>query len=75
MTANPIISPKGLRSNRESAAAFWMVDILWFVLVDGNDTGGAYSVMEQFMRCGSGAFVPHAIALTSGSTFSRVRWT
>lgn len=59
MTANPIISPKGLRTNRETAPAYWMVDILWYVLVDGNDTGGAYSVMEQFMRKGSGAFVPH----------------
>lgn len=59
MTTTPFISTKGLRSNRETAPGFWMVDILWFVLVDGNDTNGAYSVMEQFMRRGSGAFVPH----------------
>lgn len=59
MTTNPIFPTKGLRTNRETAPAYWMIDILWYVLVDGNDTNGAYSVMEQFMRKGSGAFVPH----------------
>ena len=38
MNTTPFISTKGLRSNRETAPGFWMVDILWFVLVDGNDT-------------------------------------
>ena len=40
--------------NRESAPAFWFIDILWIVLVDGHDTGGAFSVMEQWMHQGSG---------------------
>ncbi len=59
MINNSAIPNKGLRLNRDTAPAFWMIDILWYVLVDGNDTGGAYSVMEQFMRRDSGAFVPH----------------
>lgn len=58
MTTNPV-SPKGFRYNRETAPAFWMIDILWYVLVDGNDSNGTYSVIEQFMRRDSGAFVPH----------------
>ena len=62
MTTTPIIPTKGLRFNRETAPAFWMIDILWVLLVDGNDTNGAYSVIEQWMRKGSGALVPHVHA-------------
>ncbi len=60
MTTTPIIPTKGLRFNRETAPAFWMIDILWVLLVDGNDTNGAYSVIEQWMRKGSGPPVLHA---------------
>ena len=62
MTTTPIIPTKGLRFNRETAPAFWMIDILWVLLVDSNDTGGAYSVIEQWMRKGSGALIPHVHA-------------
>jgi len=31
-----------------------MTDILWVILVDGDQSGGRYSVMEQWMRQGSG---------------------
>ena len=33
--------------NRETAPAFWEVDILWLVLADGAQTGGAFSQLEQ----------------------------
>jgi mannose-6-phosphate isomerase-like protein (cupin superfamily) len=36
-----------------------MIDILWVPLVETHQTGGAFSVIEQWMRKGSGAFVPH----------------
>lgn len=45
--------------NRETAPAYWMIDILWLVLVDGEATNGAYSLIEQQMRGGSGPPVPH----------------
>jgi quercetin dioxygenase-like cupin family protein len=45
--------------NHETAPAYWMIDVLWLVLVDGRETGGAYSVMEQWMRQGSGPPVLH----------------
>lgn len=55
----PFIPPPALTTNRDTAPAFWMVDILWIPLLEGKDTGGAFSVIEQWMRGGSGAFVPH----------------
>lgn len=45
--------------SRETAPAYWFIDIVWFVLADGEATGGAYSVMEQWMRKGSGPPVLH----------------
>ena len=30
----------------ETAPAFWLVDVLWFVLANGRDTGGRFSLME-----------------------------
>jgi quercetin dioxygenase-like cupin family protein len=45
--------------NRETAPAYWMLDLLWLVLADGRETGGAYSVMEQLMPQGSGPPIPH----------------
>jgi hypothetical protein len=38
--------------------------LLWLVLVDGHETGGAFSVMEQWMRQSSGPPTPS----TSGSS-------
>lgn len=45
--------------SHETAPAYWLIDIVWFVLADGEATGGAYSVMEQWMRRGSGPPVLH----------------
>jgi quercetin dioxygenase-like cupin family protein len=45
--------------NRETAPAYWFLEILWLVLVDGRETGGAYSVTEQWMRQDSGPRVAH----------------
>jgi quercetin dioxygenase-like cupin family protein len=56
----PLFTPAiAFARNRETAPAYWMLDVLWLVLVDGRDTDGAYSVMEQWMRQGSGPPVPH----------------
>ena len=51
-----------LMTGRDTAPAFWMIDILWVPLVECHATGGAFSVIEQWMRKGSGAFVPHVHA-------------
>lgn len=48
-----------LLTGRDDAPAYWMIDILWIPLVEAHHTGGAFSVIEQWMRKGSGAFVPH----------------
>ena len=46
-------------SGRNDAPAFWMSDILWVPLLEGDRTGGAFSVIEQWMRKDSGALAPH----------------
>ena len=46
----PFAPAIGFARNRETAPAYWMLDLLWLVLVDGLETGGAISVMEQWMR-------------------------
>lgn len=40
--------------NAGTARAYWMLDVLWMVLADGNDTGGRFSLMEQLLPKGSG---------------------
>ena len=40
--------------NADTAPAYWMADVLWMVLADGNDTGGRFSLMEQLLPKGSG---------------------
>ena len=55
----PFAPAIGFARNRETAPAYWMLDLLWLVLVDGHETGGAFSVMEQWMRQGSGPPIPH----------------
>lgn len=50
------ISELPLVFNRDTGPAYWMTDILWVILVDGEQSGGRYSVMEQWMRQGSGPF-------------------
>ena len=44
--------------NVDDAPAYWWLDILWIVLVTGEDTGGRYSLMEEWLPKGSGA-PPH----------------
>ncbi len=51
-------TPKNVESplvfNRDTAPAYWFVDVLWVILVDGEQSGGRYSLMEQWMRKGAG---------------------
>ena len=46
-------------SGRDTAPAYWMYNILWVPLIQGHQTGGSFSVIEQWMRKDSGALVPH----------------
>lgn len=57
--APPFAPAAALARNRDTAPAYWFVDALWLVLVDGRETGGAYSVMEQLMPRGSGPPLRH----------------
>lgn len=40
--------------NRDVAPAYWEVDILWLLLADGAQTGGAFSLLEQLCPEDSG---------------------
>ena len=44
--------------NVDDAPAYWWLDILWVVLVKGEDPGGRYSLMYEALPKGSGA-PPH----------------
>lgn len=44
--------------NLDRAPAYWWLDILWIILVTGEDTGGRYSLMYEALPKGSGA-PPH----------------
>ncbi|MBV9085173.1 MAG: cupin domain-containing protein [Acidobacteriaceae bacterium] len=44
--------------NVDKCPAYWWLDILWIVLVKGEDTGGRYSLMYEALPPGSGA-PPH----------------
>jgi quercetin dioxygenase-like cupin family protein len=50
----PIPGSEPLIRNVDAAPAYWLVDVLWIVLADGNDTGGRFSLMEQLLPKGSG---------------------
>lgn len=39
---------------RDQAPAYWEVDILWLLLADGSQTGGAFSLLEQLCPKNSG---------------------
>lgn len=62
MTATPTIPTKGLCFSRKTAPVFWMVNILWVLKSDGNGTNSACSVLEQWMRCGSGVPISNDIS-------------
>ena len=40
--------------NVESAPAYWWLDDLWIVLAEAKDTGGRFSMMEEFLPKDSG---------------------
>lgn len=42
----------------DTAPAYWWLDILWIILATGEDTGGRYSLMEEWLPKGAGA-PPH----------------
>lgn len=50
----PIPGSEPLIRNVDAAPAYWLADVLWMVLADGNDTGGRFSMMEQLLPKGSG---------------------
>jgi mannose-6-phosphate isomerase-like protein (cupin superfamily) len=41
-------------ASRENAPAYWFYGTLWVVLADVHQTGGSYTVIEQWMRGGIG---------------------
>ncbi len=45
---------KSYELNRDEAPAYWEVDILWLLLADGKQTGGAFCQLEQLCPNGSG---------------------
>src|ERR1700739_4045867 len=55
----PFVPGIAFHRDRDTAPAYWMLDLLWLVLADGRDAGGGYSVMEQLMPQGSGPPIPH----------------
>ena len=59
MPLQPLTANQSFVASRDQAPAFWMYNILWVPLVEGHQTAGSYSVIEQWMRLGSGAIVPH----------------
>jgi hypothetical protein len=50
-------------SGRDTAPAYWMYNILWVPLIEGHQTAGSFSVIEQWMRKDAGALVPHVYNL------------
>lgn len=41
-------------ANRDEGPAYWLNGTLWVILADVHQTGGSFSVMEQWMRAGVG---------------------
>lgn len=41
-------------TGRDTAPAYWAFGVLWVILVDSEQTGGNFSVMEQWMPAGDG---------------------
>ena len=54
MFMHPIIPSTPCHRRSEDAPARWFIDILWILLATGEDTGGQYSVIEQYMPPGAG---------------------
>lgn len=47
-------TPIPFLSNGRDAPAYWQVDILWLIHASSQQTGGAYSLLEQFCPKNSG---------------------
>ncbi len=47
-------TPDPFTLNRDTGQAYWFFDTLWVILADSYQTGGAFCVIEQWMREGSG---------------------
>lgn len=50
---NQPVSNRPFANSRETAPAFWMYNTLWILLIEGSQTGGSYSLIEQWMRGGT----------------------
>ena len=57
--APPFVPAVAFAENAETGPAYWFVDNLWVVLIDGRQTAGVYSLMEQLMPKDSGPRVVH----------------
>lgn len=51
---NNLGPPIPFSSNYQNAPAYWQVDILWVILATSEQTGGAYSLMEELCPKNSG---------------------
>lgn len=51
---NAIDLPIPFASNAQDAPAYWHEDILWYIHATGEQTGGSYSLMEEFCPKNSG---------------------
>ena len=58
MPAPPAVNIPFL-AGRDEAPGYWMFNTLWVPLAEGHQTGGNFSVIEQWTRKGFGAVVPH----------------
>lgn len=47
-------TPIPFLSNRQDAPAYWLVDILWILHASSQQTGGAYTLLEQYCPKNSG---------------------
>ncbi len=56
MTQSIILPP--IVQSTHTAPAYWFLGVLWIILVDGEQTDGRYSLMEQLMPQDSGP-APH----------------
>lgn len=49
-----VTSPGPFALNRDTGPAYWFYNTLWVILADVHQTGGAFCVIEQWMREGGG---------------------
>jgi hypothetical protein len=72
-------TPKNIESpvllNRDTAPAYWLLDALWVILVDGEQSGGRFSIMEQWMAgLGPVHHYMYMDSVMSASISLTVRW-